>query len=255
MQASDYLGVIRARKWLVMWVAAVATVGAVGVSMFQPAMYGAEAVLLYLQSNTGTAILGTPQSNAYESSDVEIATQVGLIEQPSIAQKVIDELGLHVTAAGLLKQLTISGDGQTKMITIAAVDRTPAGSAAIANAMANAYSQRSQEVNRRSITAAAEETRRGGVQAEFVDRLLRDRWLLDEPDLGRDLDVRGLVSVRLGRTENRRSRVALQVQEHCCRAVHRRLEQAYDYGAHGGDGRDPDDEPLACPDDAQVVAS
>ena len=159
MQASDYLGVIRARKWLVMWVAAVATVGAVGVSMFQPAMYGAEAVLLYLQSNTGTAILGTPQSNAYESSDVEIATQVGLIEQPSIAQKVIDELGLHVTAAGLLKQLTISGDGQTKMITIAAVDRTPAGSAAIANAMANAYSQWSQEGNRRSITAAADETK------------------------------------------------------------------------------------------------
>jgi succinoglycan biosynthesis transport protein ExoP len=159
LRASDYLDVIRARKWLVMLVAAVATVGAVGVSMAQPAMYGSSAVLLYLQSNTGTAILGTPQSNAYESSDVEIATQVGLLEQAPIAQKAIDALGLNTTAEGLLRQLTISGDGQTKMITIAAVDRTPAGAAAIANAMANAYSQWSQEGNRRSITAAAEEIR------------------------------------------------------------------------------------------------
>ena len=158
MRASDYLGVIRARKWLVIWVATVATVGAVVVSLFQPPMYGASAVLLYLQSNTGTAILGTPQPNASESSDVEIATQVGLIEQPSIAQRAIDELSLHTTAVDLLKQLSVSGDGQTKMITITALDRTPVGSAAIANAMANVYSQWSQENNRRSITAAAEET-------------------------------------------------------------------------------------------------
>jgi capsular exopolysaccharide synthesis family protein len=158
LRASDYLDVIRARKWVVVWVAVVATIGAVAVSMLQPAMYGATAVLLYLQSNTGTAILGTPQSNAYQSSDVGIATQVGLIEQPPIAQKAIDGLGLHVTAEALLKQLTVSGDGQTMMITIAAVDRTPTGAAAIANAMAGAYSKWSQEGNRRSITAAVEET-------------------------------------------------------------------------------------------------
>lgn len=158
MRASEYLGVIRARKWLVIWVATVATVGAVVVSLFQSPMYGSAAVLLYLQSNTGTAILGTPQPNASESSDVEIATQVGLIEQPPIAQKAIDKLGLHTTAADLLKQLSVSGDGQTKMITIAAVDRTAAGAAAIANAMADAYSQWSQESNRSSITAAAEQT-------------------------------------------------------------------------------------------------
>jgi polysaccharide biosynthesis transport protein len=158
MRASDYLDVIRARKWLIIWVAAVATVGAVVVSLFQPPMYGAASVLMYLSSNTGTAILGTPQPNAYVSSDVEIATQVGLIEQPAIAQKAIGDLGLHITAAALLKQLTISGDGQTNMITIEAVDRTPAGSAAIANAMAKAYSQWSQESNRSGISAAAEET-------------------------------------------------------------------------------------------------
>ena len=166
MQASEYLQVIRDRKWLIIGAVLIVTIGAVLISLVQPAMYQGQAVVLYTQRNPGTAILGVPQPELTNFPELELTTQVGLIQQPQIAQVAIKRLNLGTTPEKLLKRLTVSANGQTNMITISAVDSTPKGAASIAGAVADAYAAWSRDKNRRSIAAAADQVRRSITAAQ-----------------------------------------------------------------------------------------
>ncbi len=160
MRASEYFGVVRAHKWIILAAMGIVTLGAVVASLFQTAQYQSDARLLFSQRNTGAAILGVPQTQLSNVPEVELATQVDLIRQPRIAQQVIADLGLSVSPQQLLKRVTISTDGKTSIITISAADGTPTGAAAIANGFASAYAQSAGEDKRRSIEAAAAEVQR-----------------------------------------------------------------------------------------------
>ena len=160
MQAREYFTVIGERKWLILVAMIIVAVGAYAVSVGQPAQYQSEAVVLWAQRNPGTAVLGMPQPQVSNFPDLEIATQVGLVQQPGIAEQAILDLGLNITPEALLRKLSVSGDGRTSLITITAVDATPQGAAAIANAVAGAYARSSRDANQRSLSSAADEVRR-----------------------------------------------------------------------------------------------
>lgn len=160
MQVSEYFRVVRARKWLITSAVVVVTLGAVVISLFQPAQYRAEAILLFAQRNTGAAVLDVPQPPVSNFPELELATQADLIKQPQIAQQAINDLGLNTTTRQLLEQLTVSTDGRTSLITVAAVGGTSEGAAAIANAVARAYAQWSRGYKQESIAAAIKETQR-----------------------------------------------------------------------------------------------
>ena len=159
MRASEYFAVVRERKWIILAAVAIVTLGAVGASLIQPAQYKAEASLLFSQRNTGAAIVGVPQAQLSNFPEFELATQVDLIRQVRIAQQVINDLELDISPQQLLSRVEVSTDGKTSIITVAAADATPEGAAAIANAVASAYTQWSGEERRRSIEVAAEEVR------------------------------------------------------------------------------------------------
>jgi capsular exopolysaccharide synthesis family protein len=160
LEASDYLSVIRSRKWLIIWTVIIVAVGAVVVSLLQPSVYQGTATLLYTQANPGAAILGVPQPQATNFPDIELATQVSLIEQPQILQDAIRALGLDTTPEKLLQRVTIAANGQTDIITITALGSTPRAAVAIANAIATAYAAWSRDANQKSIGAAAAEVQR-----------------------------------------------------------------------------------------------
>lgn len=157
MQASEYLEVMRARKWVIIWSVVIVTVGAFVVSVLQPAQYQGTATLLFNQRNPGTAILGVAQPQLTSYPDIEVATQVRLIQQREVLQAAIRALGLDTTPEKLLEQLTVAADGQTQLISITAIASTPVRAGEIANAVVTAYASWSRDVNRRSISAAAEE--------------------------------------------------------------------------------------------------
>jgi len=156
LPASEYLRVMRAHWLLIVATAIIVTVGTLVFSVYQPAQYQGQAVLLYSQRNQGAAILGVPQPQLSNFPELELATQASLIQQPQILQQVIRDLGLNITAPELLTLLTVSADGQTNVITISALDSTPRGAAAIAGAVARVYAVWSQGKNKRSIAAAAQ---------------------------------------------------------------------------------------------------
>ena len=159
MQASEYLRVISAHKRLIVATITIVAVCTLVFSLLQPAQYQGQAVLLYSQRNQGAAILGVPQPQLSNFPELELTTQVGLIQQPQILQQAVGDLGLNMDVTELLTHLTVSADGQTNMITISAVDSTPRGAAAIAGDVAKVYAAWSQEKNRRDIAAAAEMVR------------------------------------------------------------------------------------------------
>ena len=118
LQASEYLNIVRARKWLIMWTVAIVTIGGIVVSLLQPTLYQGIATLLYTQWNPGTVILGVTQPRLTNFPDIELSSQVGLIQQPQVLEQAIGDLGLSTTPDELLRDLTVSADGQTQMITI-----------------------------------------------------------------------------------------------------------------------------------------
>ena len=124
LPASEYLRVIRAHRLLIVATAIIVTVGTLVFSVYQPAQYQGQAVLLYSQRNQGAAILGVPQPQLSNFPELELATQASLIQQPQILQQVISDLGLNITAPELLTLLTVSADGQTNVITVSALDST-----------------------------------------------------------------------------------------------------------------------------------
>lgn len=154
MEASQYLDVIRARKRLIIWTVIIVTLGAVIISALQPAVYEASATLLYSQRNTGAAVLGVSQPGYSNFPDIELSTQIGLIQQPQVVQVVITKLGLSTTVDKLLQNVTVTADGQTQLITISATGSSMSEAAAIADALAHSYADWSRAQNRNSIQAA-----------------------------------------------------------------------------------------------------
>jgi capsular exopolysaccharide synthesis family protein len=154
LETSEYIDVIRVRKWLIIWTAIIVTLGATAISALQPATYEGTATLLYSQRNTGAAVLGMAQPQSSNFPDIELSTQIGLIQQPAVVEEVIHKLGLSTTVDKLLQTLTVSADGQTQLITITATGNTPEAAAGIADALANSYAGWSRTQNQKSIQAA-----------------------------------------------------------------------------------------------------
>jgi succinoglycan biosynthesis transport protein ExoP len=160
VELRDYLNVIRARKWIIIQAAVIVTLTALVVSLLQPPTYQGQAKILVSQ-NTGLAIFGTQLGTQGDSG---LQTQVQLMQLRPLAESAIRKLNLQTTPGAILARLSVSGVGQTNLITLTATDRDPKSAAAIANAMAEAYVQWSRETKRESIKAAADE-----VQARLDD--------------------------------------------------------------------------------------
>jgi polysaccharide biosynthesis transport protein len=171
MELRDFLKVIRARMPLIVLSVVVVTVAVVAAGLLQKPAYQGVALVLVTRQNTGATVLGTPQTqDSYQPGRDEVQTQVEVIQSPRIAQQVVANLHLQVSAASLLKRLTVTADTGTNNITIQAVDPSPEGAAQIANAFAQAYVDWSRESQTESLKAAADgvDWRLGLAQQEIV---------------------------------------------------------------------------------------
>lgn len=157
MELKDYLHVIRVRKWIIITAVLVVTSTAVGVSMLMPNVYEGEAKVLITAQDAGSTLLGASLSDLTNNPDRGLQTQVQMMQLRPLAERVIRELGLTEAPDKLLARVTVSGVGQTNIVTIKASDGSPHRAAKIAQAMAVAYVDRSRELKRASITTAADQ--------------------------------------------------------------------------------------------------
>ncbi len=170
MELRDYVAVLAKRKWLIISVTVVAVVIAVGISMLTARSYQGEAKILINDRNTGAALIGSQLSADSSQPDRDMQTQVELIQQRPLLQKVIAAEGLHTTPDDLLKQIKVSADTQANIITIDVVDKSPTRAADSANALAKAYVDWSRDTQRQSINAAADQVQKrlADVQAQMA---------------------------------------------------------------------------------------
>jgi len=157
VELRDYLNVIRARRGVIILATVIVAAVALAVSLIQPATYAAQAKVLISEKDTGAALFGTLIPELSSQPERALQTQVQLVEVRPVAEAAIRKLGLQETPDALLARVDVTAIGQTNVIAIKAVAKSPAEAASIANTMADEYVAASRDRKRASIKAAADE--------------------------------------------------------------------------------------------------
>ena len=160
MELRDYLHVIRARKGIIIASALIVALTALSVSLIQPKTYAAEAKVLVSETDTGAALLGTLVPELSSQPERALQTQVQLVRIRPIAEATIKRLNLQVSPEDFAKQVEVTAEGQTNIVTIHVEASTPERAARIATVMATEYVLWSQDLRRRSLKEAADEVQR-----------------------------------------------------------------------------------------------
>jgi len=158
----DYLRVLRHRGGLIV-VAVLVTVGAsVLASALRSPVYQGEARVL-LTTDTGATLFNSQTGQPNDPSR-HVVTEIEVVRSSAVEDAVIAELG---RAPGV----SVSGVGQTDMISIRARHTDAESAAAIANAYANAYIEVKRKQTIDSLLAAVTEvqTRIDDLQSEIDD--------------------------------------------------------------------------------------
>ena len=171
MDLRGSLHVINARKWPLIAIVAVVFTVALTASLLTPRAYRGEvSILLNETGNAPEADTGLPSSSwARHRSDMQ--TQMRLMRRRPLIESTIATLGLKASPDEVLQRVTISPDGQTRLVTLSVTDSTPQRAAATANALANAYVSWSRGLDRSRVASVAQEVgaRLAAAQAEIVD--------------------------------------------------------------------------------------
>jgi tyrosine-protein kinase len=157
-QSSDftlraYLDVIRRRRWLILIVAAICAVAALGFSVVQKKTYSATSSLTANDPNQYLAELGGNfVSTKTPLQEASIAAQQ--VTRPEVVTAVAHKLGRSVTRAEV-RNVSVSVDPNSYVINITASSRSPSQAAAIANAYASVDASRTTAEVRQQYAAQA----------------------------------------------------------------------------------------------------
>ena len=153
MTLADYLRLLRKRWYVVAVCVVVGLVAGLGVSAVVPPTYDARATLYFSTVVTGPAS-GTV--SAYETNllaEQQVKTTSLLVETERVAQDVIDDLQLPMTASQLIPHLSASSDPETVVLAVDATDSSPQRSADIANSTARALVRLTDTINKENAAA------------------------------------------------------------------------------------------------------
>jgi capsular exopolysaccharide synthesis family protein len=138
MELKDYVRILRAHWVGVLVIAVLGLVAAAGYNYTQPKVYQAQAEGLVgcgASSDPGTASLCDSTAKSKATSYVDIATST------ATAQRVVDALGLTVTPASLIGQISVSQPTDTVVIDVDARASSPGEAQRLANAWVHALAQ------------------------------------------------------------------------------------------------------------------
>ena len=154
-RASDHLGALARRWWLIVACAILAGAGAYGLSKLQQPRYDATAKVLL---TTAEPVNVLSHSTAAPSLDPErqLNTDIELVKLDSVAFNVQRELRVPLTRVQLLDEVRVSAEGLSNLVAITARDASPTRAAAIANAFATRYIDVRQAQARAAYQTAAE---------------------------------------------------------------------------------------------------
>ena len=137
-RASDHLGALARRWWLIVGCAILAGVGAYVLSKGQQPRYEATAKVLLTSAEPVNLVSHSTGAPSLDP-ERELNTDIALVKLDSVARKVQRELHLPLTRMQLLREVSVSPEKLSNLVGITASDLSPTRAAAIANAFAASY--------------------------------------------------------------------------------------------------------------------
>ncbi len=151
---ATYLGVLRRRLGLVVFVVAVVTAVAVALSLNQQKLYQASTRVL-ISDQTPQDLVGASTSQPPVDPTRRANTEIVVAEVPTIAQRTLAAIGLRDRSAQqLLSNTSITAASDADVLTVAVTDPSAALAARLANTYTEEFIRYQQQLDTASVRAA-----------------------------------------------------------------------------------------------------
>ena len=138
---SDYLAVLRRRKWIVIVMVIAVPLTAVAISEVQTPQYQATTEVLINRANIVSAITNVTDPSTLGTDPTRfLATQSDVAQSPSLAKRVVAAAGVpNITVGQLLASSSVHPASNADILNISVVSRRPADAIRLANVYAEQY--------------------------------------------------------------------------------------------------------------------
>jgi succinoglycan biosynthesis transport protein ExoP len=154
---SDYLAVLRRRKYLILGTVLATPLAALVFSVSQQHLYSASAQVLLQSENIGNILTGTDTSSSQDPTRVS-ETQAALARVPDVARRVVSAVQVPgLTAGKLLQDSAVAPQPDTDLLVFSVTSTDPDLAAKLATAYARAYTSYRTELDTNQLKTAREE--------------------------------------------------------------------------------------------------
>lgn len=155
---SDYMRVVRRRKWLILATALLFPVAAVLYSLQQKPLYTSSAEVLISRNSIVASVTGTPDPAVSPQADRVAKTQAGIASVPAVAERVLEATGVtDLTPEEFLKRSEVQAARDADLL----VFRVTAGDPELAALLAGEYARQFTIYRRELDTAHIRRAREG----------------------------------------------------------------------------------------------
>ena len=161
---SDYIAVVRRRKWVVLQAVLLVPVAAVVLSLQQHKVFQSSAQVLLSRQNLSTNLTGTPDPSLFVQADRVTQTQADLARVAPIARQVVEKVHAKgLTAAGLLRSSSVTELPNADILEFTVKNADPALSRRLASEYARQFT-----IFRRRLDTASLQRARAHVEARIA---------------------------------------------------------------------------------------
>ena len=162
---SDFLRVLRRRRWIVLTTLLFVPLVAVLLSLQQQKLYEASAQVLINRQNLANLLTGTTDLAALQEADRVARTQAELARVPTVAKRALEAAELRRSPTDLLDHSSVSAQQNTDILDFTVTDPLPARAIRLVTAYVRAF-----VVYRKQLDTAALDKARAELRAE-IDKL------------------------------------------------------------------------------------
>jgi polysaccharide biosynthesis transport protein len=154
-QLTEYLAVLRRRKWIVLQLTVLVPVAALIISLLQPHVYQGDAQVLLGRQNLGAVVNGVQDTSVAEDPQRLAQTQAAIARVPAVADRAIKLSGEHGISAGdLLAQSSVSPQSNADLLDFTVKNGDPQVAAKLTTAYATAFTLYRRELDTATLQTA-----------------------------------------------------------------------------------------------------
>ncbi len=159
LNISDYLGILKRRKWVIVVTVALVTILAVFFSMREQRIYRATGQVLLNRQDIAANVTGTAQDPTLSEDPARYAaTQASVARSPAVAQLALAKAKISNRTAGqLLAESSVTPNPTADLLDFTVNDPDPATAAVLVNAYAAAFAAYKLQLDATALTKARRE--------------------------------------------------------------------------------------------------